>query len=404
MRTGSCVRRLGVAAAILVAAGAGCSSGGGEKAVVVDCDTPGVSADQVTLGFVYSDSGVGSAAQSSARSGMQARLGLANEQGGIHGRRIVYQWRDDANSLLQNAHVTEELVRRESVFGLVTATISLGDAMRRLEEQGVPVVGLAGEAGWAQHPNMFSYTYGESPETVGRYIQAAGGTTVAILTTGSAPATMEGAARYSGALQSVGLTVGSPIPYSAAGDSPTRVAQQLAEMGADSLVALSSPDDLAAILESVHTAGLNIVASVSYVGYDRGILAARGAQLAGVSVPVGFRPFEAGGAAMDRYRNAMARFAPETGQPEQQYAMFSYIYTDMFLRGLDLAGSCPTRQGFIDALRGVTAYDADGLIAPVSLRDNVGKLSTCNAFVQINPAGNAFDIVKESLCVDGTGS
>jgi branched-chain amino acid transport system substrate-binding protein len=35
---------------------------------------------------------------------------------------------------------------------------------------------------------------------------------------------------------------------------------------------------------------------------------------------------------------------------------------DLMIEGLKRAGKCPTRQGFIDNLRKVTAFDAHGLV------------------------------------------
>ncbi|CUU59244.1 ABC-type branched-chain amino acid transport system, substrate-binding protein [Parafrankia irregularis] len=407
MRAGVSVRRLAAITAVAVAgvAGvAGCSAADSRSEASVDCHSPGVTANQVNLGFVVSDSGIGADALASARFGVDARIGLANDEGGVHGRRVTYELADDGGSLSQGVSVTQALVQSKSVFGLITVTVALNDAMDQLDEQQVPVIGLAVESGWAEHPNMFSDSYGASPQTVSRYIQATGGTRVAIFTTGTGQATLDNADQYVNAMRSIGLTVAGSIPFNAATESAAWAAQQIAGMDADAILALSTPDDLAAIMQAVQAAHLNITASVALSGYDQRLLTAMGPRLAGVSFPVYFRPFEAGGPAMDRYRRAMNTFAPAAGQPEQQFAMFAYLYTDMFLRGLELAGPCPTREGFIDALRAVTRYDAGGLIAPVSFRDNIGKPTTCNAFVQINPAGTAFEVVRESLCADGSGT
>lgn len=401
MCLGSLTRTLGLAAAILVVAVASCSTPGAGSEAVAACNTPGVTSDQVKLGFVVSDSGIGSTEYSSARSGVEARIGLANEQGGINGRRIVYQWRDDANSSSQNARVTEELLR-ESVFGFVTATSASGGSLDSLAMQGVPVVGLAQPA-WAKYQNLFSYQYEISPETIGRYIQASRGTKVAFVAAGASAFTLGSIARYQAAFQSIGLATTETISYASSSDSPGRVAQQLADLGADSLIGFTVPQDFAAIMQATRAANLNLATSVSLAGYDRALLPTLGPALAGVSFPVDFRPFEAGGASIDRFRDAMTRFAPETTQPEQQFAMRAFIYTDLFLRGLNLAGNCPTREGFISALRRVSNYHADGLIVPMNLNTSAHQPLECYAFVKINPAGDAFQVVRERICADGAG-
>ncbi|CAI7979069.1 putative Leu/Ile/Val-binding lipoprotein transmembrane [Frankia sp. Hr75.2] len=366
------------------------------------CDSPGVTSDQVKFGLVFSDSGSGNQTLSSARAGVDARLGLADHEGGVNGRRPVYEWRDDAASPSQNAKAVAELVNVESVFGVVAITTSISGSIESLGSAGIPVVGLA-DASWKSHPNMFSNSYEMSPQTVGRYIQANGGTKVAFITAGASAFTASYVERYVSALQAMGLTMVGTVSYSS-GDSALRVAQQLVDSGADSLVSVTTPDDFASIMQAARSANAKLVSAVSLVGYDRGVLSTLGTALAGVSFPVYFRPFEAGGAAIERYRSAIARFAPELAMPEQQFAMYGYIYADLFIRGLEEAGACPTRESFISGLREVTGYDAGGLIEPVDLATNVGKPLECSAFVQVDPMGRIFQVTQERLCADGTGS
>ncbi|CAI7975949.1 MULTISPECIES: ABC transporter substrate-binding protein [unclassified Parafrankia] len=392
-----------MAATILVVAATSCSAGGGGSSASSACGAPGVTPDQVEIGFLVSDSGAGSAAYASARAGIDARIGLANDEGGIHGRLITYDWRDDQNSPSQNAHVTDDLLRSKPVFGLVAATSAISGSLENLSQQGIPVVGL-GRTDWAKYQNFFSYQYEPSRETIGRYIQSGGGSKVAFVTSGATTFTLDILARYKASFEALGLATTEPISYSRSTDSPAAVAQKLAATGANALVGFTAPQDLAAIMQAVRAAQLSFATSVSLTGYDRTILPTLGQSLAGVSFTVYFRPFEAGGPAIERYRSAMTRFAPQTTIPEQQFAMYAYIYTDLFLRGLELAGDCPTREGFISALRGVTDYDAGGLIQPVDIGNNASQPLDCYAFVQMNPAGNAFQVVREHLCADGTGT
>lgn len=401
MRVGGRLNRLAVAAAFFGAALVGCSTDGSAN-VGVACTAPGVTPGAVKIGFVVSDTGIGAEAFAAARAGMDARIGAANADGGIHGRRVEYAWRDDGGQPQQASQATQELVKQESVFGLVAVTVALSEAMPRLAEERVPVVGFAVEPGWARHQNMFSDSYNASAETVGRYIQAAGGEKVALITTGAAQTITDSAAQYANALRSIGLTVTATIPFAAAADSPAQVVARIKASGADSLLALSGPADIATIVSTARANGVTLDTVVGLSGYDQRLITAMGPQLGGVSFPVYFRPFEAGGPAIERFRDSMAKFAPESGNSDQQFAMFAYIYADMFLRGLELAGPCPSREGFISALRGVSDFDAGGLVAPVDLGTNVGKPSSCHAFVRINETGTAFVVDRERLCADGT--
>lgn len=403
MRSGGKTGPLAMAAAVLAAVVAGCAATGTGSETRTACNSPGVSADELKLGFVLSDSGAGSIALASARAGVDARLGLVNDRGGVNGRKITYVLRDDGTSLAKNARVVGDLVQDDSVFGLITTTVTLGDSMELLAREGIPVVGLASESRWGQYPNMFSFTYADSPGAIANYLQSSAGTKAGIIITGSAPSTYALAEEHTNALRAVGIAAES-VHFAAATDSPIRTARQLAQNGVNVLVGLSTLDDLAAILQAAPDAGLNLVASVALSGYDQRLLTTMGPRLAGVAFPVYFRPFEAGGPAIEEFRLAMIMHAPESGQPDQQLAMFAYIYTDMFLRGLELAGPCPTRESFIEGLRDTTDYDAGGLIAPVSLRDNAGKANPCVAMVRVNPAGTAFQVARERVCAGGAGS
>jgi ABC-type branched-subunit amino acid transport system substrate-binding protein len=392
---------LRMGAAILVAAATSCTPSGAASDASAACDSPGVTPTQVTLGFVYPDSGGSSSALAAARAGLDARIGLANEDGGVHGRRIVYEWRSDESSTSVAAVATRDLVQHDRVFGLVTASASLGDSMNSLTEQGVPVTGIAIEPAWAGRDNMFSFIYSASPVVVGRYLRAAHATRVAVIDALASAVSDQNTKSYEQGLQAAGIGTVKEFSYTAGLDDPAAVALKIKSFGADALLGITAPADFAQVVQATRAAGTHLVASVVLTGYDRGVLAQDGAALAGVSMPVFFRPFEAGGAAIESYEAAMARYAPEAGQPDQQFAMFAYISTDLFLEGLDRAGPCPTRAGFIKALRSVSAYDAGGLVAPVDLRDYSGRPVSCYAFVQVTPTGAAFDVASQRVCADG---
>jgi ABC-type branched-subunit amino acid transport system substrate-binding protein len=251
---------------------------------------------------------------------------------------------------------------------------------------------------------MFSFVYSASPVVVGRYIRAARGTRVAIITGDQSEVTSGITGEYLQGLKTAGISTVQAFPYVAGSGSPDQVASKIEDFGADALLGITAPDDFAKIVQATRAAGVSPAVSVVLTGYDRGLLSSIGPALAGVSMPVFFRPFEAGGPAIQRYKDAMTRYAPESTNTDQQFAMFTYINTDLFLRGLDLAGPCPTRDDFIKALRGVSSYDADGLIAPADLHDYSGKPLSCYAFVQVNPSGTAFATARERVCADGSTS
>ncbi|ABW13752.1 conserved hypothetical protein [Parafrankia sp. EAN1pec] len=102
-------------------------------------------------------------------------------------------------------------------------------------------------------------------------------------------------------------------------------------------------------------------------------------------------PFELNLPAHQTFISAMARYAHETQPMQQQSAVYGWISADLYLRGLQDAGECPTREGFMNALHAVHDYEAGGLLSSkVDFATNIGQLSTCYQFVQISQDGKEF--------------
>ncbi len=392
--------RLGVAAAImgLLVAGVGCSTAGPPDADG-PCNSPGVSKDQIKLGFIYPDTGVGSAVFAAARAGVDARLGLANAEGGVNGRRITYEWRDDEANPDTNGRVARDLVENTGVFGLIISSVAASGSARYLNEQGVPVTGLDAESVWAQYRNMFSFvSSAESAiDTFGTYVRQSGGTKAVMLIQPLSGAVASFGDKVIRSMRAAGVEA-TGLAYTEGVDDPATTGRRLAAEGTDVVLSLLDARSLAEILGAMRSAGAAPKSTLSFTGYDTGLLRQLGPVMAGVSIPLYFLPFEAGGPPLEEYRNAVHRYAPQLSSPDQEFALRSYIETDLFLRGLADAGACPTRASFIRNLHNVSNYNARGLIAPISIRDDFGRQQTCYAFVRANAAATAFEVTQKQLC------
>jgi ABC-type branched-subunit amino acid transport system substrate-binding protein len=380
--------------ALLFSAVAGC--GGTTDAAAVDsCASPGVSADQVAVGLVYPDTGALAPAFTAARSGFQARLSLANADGGVQGRRVDVRWVDDGGLSTTNAVVVTDLVRREGVFGVAELTIAASGSASYLAEAGVPVVGLATESVWNDYDNMFAASYqyasGGSVSTFGDFVVAQGGTKVAIVE----DPLSQSARRYSdqlvASMDGRGVETVARIPFTAGQNSATRTAEAVAESGADVLVGEVTADSFREVLVAARQRGLTFRVALSPTAYDKALLARAGQDLAGMTAFFTHIPFESDSPSLASFRHTMRTYAPETADPDQPVVLGSYVAADMFLRGLEAVGTCPTRADFLVALRALTHYDAAGLIpGGVDLSTNRGKLAECYSFATVNAEGNAF--------------
>lgn len=380
---------------------AGCSAAGGPNSTGSGCDTPapGVTPDEVKIGFVISDRGISANVFQPARSAVEARIGVANEAGGVHGRKIVYEWRDDQSDAGINLQAARDLVESQNVFGILEMTgVAVGSAAY-LNEHAVPVVGRAIEPVWSDYRNMFSYANlvpSTAVDTFGIFAKSLGGSRAAILSAHVVPASRAAGNLFAQSLTAAGIEVVADIDYTPGTISPDRVARQIRESGADTLMAALGPEDFATVYAAAQEAGAQLLA-LTPMGYDRNVLQTFGPKLAGVYIFLSLQPFELETPAHQAYRDAMARYAPELQPPEQEAALGTYITTDLLLRGLEEAGPCPTREAFIANLRAVDDFDGGGLMAgSVDLEAGFGQPSRCYTFVRVNPAGSAFEAVTDT--------
>ncbi|MCK9893677.1 ABC transporter substrate-binding protein [Frankia sp. AgB32] len=384
--------------AVLSASLAGCSSA--DQVSAAPCGTPGVTDHQIDLGVLIPASGPASSQSEAARAGIDARLGAANAAGGVHGRRVTYQWRDDQGSAEVNGIAARDLVEQRQVFGLIEPTVAAGGSVAYVTQRAIPVTGTALDQAWSSAPTMFAATAvaGEAVDMPGRFVLGEGGHRAVIITTALSSATSTTADYYARSLTAAGVTTAATFTFASGADDPTELARRIAATHADTVIGVLDPRDLIAIVSALRDGNHQPKVVLSATGYNHTLLATYGTRMAGISIPVYYRPFELGGPGVDAYVAAMRRFAPQITQPEQDIAVASYISTDIFLRGLDLASSCPTRAGFVDALRAVNSYDANGLISPISFRPGSASPLVCSSYVQANAAGNAFVVTEPNLC------
>lgn len=397
-------RRLAVAVAsvtFLACVGTACSSDSVETSTGA-CDSPGVRSDQVSLGLVFPDTGPLAATLAPVRSGVEARVQEANAAGGVHGRKIVYEWRNDAASPDTNNHAVHELVESEHVFGLVEATVAATGSAAYLNELGVPVTGFAAEKVWTQYRNMFTHFYlatdAPSVDTFGTYVRAQGGHRAAVIKPDVASSGVDINATVTTSLVAAGIEV-IPTPYTFNPDTSdfTRLGQQIRDSGADVVVGSMPAENYAKVLDGLRAAGADVKVALSASGYDQSLLASTGHSLAGLSIYLTYLPFEADTPAHRRYLTAMARYAPELTPPTQEWALSAYIATDMFLHGLELAGTCPTRAGFVAALSASTDFDAGGLLpGAINMREQFGQPNHCYAFARVNQSGTGYEVVSNN--------
>ncbi|OHV44574.1 ABC transporter substrate-binding protein [Pseudofrankia sp. BMG5.36] len=389
-----------VASVALTSAIVGCSAPAGSTGSTgtTSCPSPGVSKDAIKVGLVYPDSGPLSGPFKTVRAGVEARIAKQNAAGGVGGRRIEVTWRDDESDPSANLTAARDLVENVGVFGLLEETAVASGSASYLADKGIPVAGIVAESVWGQYRNMFAFAYpyttGPSVTTLGTYVAKAGGTRAIMVVSAVNPSSHGVAEKDAASLRSAGVSVVGQVSYAEQVTGSQVVVDAARDQQANVVVAELSGDALATIVQALRAAGISLKAAVGPDGYDRSLLGRYGADIAGMSVYLTTPSFQAQSAALDAYRAAIATYAPEQADAQQETTLQGYITADLFVRGLEAAGPCPTRAAFLSGLRAVRDYDAGGLLAqPLDMTAGFGQLNTCYNFVRVNPAGSDFDVV-----------
>ncbi|EFC84266.1 Extracellular ligand-binding receptor [Parafrankia sp. EUN1f] len=395
------------AAALFSATTLSACLGGTTAADRADCNTPGVTANQVNAGLIYPDTGMAADVFTAFRAGVDARFGAANAAGGVNGRHLVLTPRNDESTASLNLAVSQELIEKERVFAVLEGSVVTGGGAEYLMKAGVPVVGLAVEDVWAKNRNMFTFAYNFSGtgtvNTFGKFAKKYGGTRAIIYHNAlDSSVSTPFADQFTTSFNAVGI----PSSLVAGDNDPS--ASQIAEVirhiradGADTFVGNLDAPGTAKIISAVRDAGLqlNVILSAAQAPTPE-LLAQYGTNLAGVTTFTSYLPLEVESAANTAYRNAISAYAPSLQNANETLALVGYLVGDIYVRGLEEAGDCPTRQGFIDGLRAVKDYNAGGLTNKIDFDADFGKVEQCYSFSRVNAAGTGMEVVETDFCGD----
>ncbi|MCK9903010.1 ABC transporter substrate-binding protein [Frankia sp. Cpl3] len=339
------------------------------------------------------------------RAGVDARLGVANAAGGVHGRKVTYVWRDDESASAVNLASARDLLSTDEVFGIVEASAEAYGSSALLHDSGIPVVGIALDPTWASNDNMFSFTNmmakNSSVSIWGDFVAAQGGRRALIFRRTSSAASDILATRMSDSLQAAGVAILGNDEISTLTLVPAVIGERIKATAADTVVFAMDAENSYRIVAAARAAGAAIrVALVPPDGYDPRALHDWGSDIAGTYSYLPITPFEVSTPVYRGFFNAMAAYAPQLQPPNQTFAAEGWIAADMYLRGLAMVGGCPSRAEFISSLRSVQAYDAEGLLpASLNISTSVGEIIRCLHFVQVAPDGTHFaQVTPTPLC------
>lgn len=360
----------------------------------------GVTDTEVVFGNWGPQSGP-AAAWGSVTTAIDAYFRYINDQGGIHGRQLVLQSRDDGYDPARTVSAVRELIDREGVFAFVggVGTANGLAALPLIQRAGVPWVGPAsGSEQFAEQSNGLVYAtftdYVVEAALMTRHaVQELGSTNIAIFyqNDGYGQAGLRGLEEEVARLQEQGydVTVGDKVSYERGTTNLGVQALRLRGSGANTVLLFSDPTAAATLVNEFQRLDFapQMLATVTLLDPSLMALPAMQGALFSVflrlpSVIVG----EGNGdpIADQLYQDVIVAYAPEIARDPFR-ALAGIAFAQPAVEALKAAGPDLTRESFIAALQAIDGY-SEGLYNAISFAGTY-KGNNSVMLLQVTPQG-----------------
>ena len=381
-----------------------------------ESSTTGVTSKSVTVGNVSIVSGPVPGLFEGAPIGVKAYFAMVNAQGGVHGRKLIVDSKDDAFSGQQNQTETQSAINSD--FALV-GSFSLFDGFgcaALASNTAVPDVSVTLDAGTDALPNDFSVQPLSGQESLGpvEYYKKhfPKDTTVGVIVSDVASAKKQIAEQLA-AMKSVGYKIGYVEDVNPLQSDFTTSVINMKNAGVNA-VDLGGVDwqDAAIFVQNAATQnwhpGLIFTTGPAYA--DQFISHAGGPAVTnGIQVGQVYALYLGQDAktvpAVKQFLTYVKKVNP-SWVPDL-YTLFGWASADLFVQALKAAGPNPTRGAVIAQLKKITSFTANGLMAT---SDPPAKtLSPCflmaviknGTYVRELPTGSGFDCDAKSFDASG---
>ncbi len=360
----------------------------------------GVTDTEVVFGNWGPQSGP-AAAWGSVTTAIDAYFRYINDQGGIHGRQLVLQSRDDGYDPARTVSAVRELIDREGVFAFVggVGTANGLAALPLIQRAGVPWVGPAsGSEQFAEQSNGLVYAtftdYVVEAALMTRHaVQELGSSNIAIFyqNDGYGQAGLRGLEEEVARLQEQGydVTVGDKVSYERGTTNLGVQALRLRGSGANTVLLFSDPTAAATLVNEFQRLDFapQMLATVTLLDPSLMALPAMQGALFSVflrlpSVIVG----EGNGdpIADQLYQDVIVAYAPEIARDPFR-ALAGIAFAQPAVEALKAAGPDLTRESFIAALQAIDGY-SEGLYNDISFAGTY-KGNNSVMLLQVTPQG-----------------
>jgi branched-chain amino acid transport system substrate-binding protein len=401
-RTKTGVLLAAVVALPLVAAG--CSSASSSSSTTGSTSPPttagatgthAATGSPITIAYISSLTGEGASQDGSSPAGFTARIDMQNAEGGIDGHKLVGEIIDDQTNPSEIATAVQ--TADSNAFGIVSQSPLFFLAAKYPQQAGVPVTGSYDDGPeWGTQPytNMFASDNGSVNPSypvntqIGDFLKAHGGTNLGSYGYSISPSSSRAAIGTGQSFEHAGGTVGvldTTVPFGSV--DFTAAALVAKQKGVNAMVPALDNDSNYALATALTQAGVKLKAVLFATGYQPDTIGSPvWNDLQGDYFMSLFRPFSLPNAGTEQMQSAMEKYAGFTSTQFPTFSQYeAWAGADLMIKGLLLDGANPTRSGVISKLRGVTSYNANGLL-PVTLdyATNFGKNppKTCAWIVQ----------------------
>ena len=408
------------AVALLVTACGSSKSGTAAPSGTTGGGSGTASGSPITIALVTSLTGIAGPEFKRSPQGFLARIALQNAQGGVNGHPLKGVVIDDEGNLGQETTAVQTAVQTKGALAVVSVTPFMFAGYRYLQQNGIPVTGGSfdgPEWGIAPNTNMFASDSGSVDPNypantgTGAFIKAFGGTAAAAAGYGISPSSAQSAKNFVVAAQHAGFKnayLNTSIPFG--GVDFTAASLAIKASGADTIYGSMDNNSNFALVQAVKNTNAHVKIFTFPTGLQPDIINSPSwPGLQGVYFSTSFVPTQLNTPATKAFQDALLKYQSVAVSDFPSFDVYeSWLGADLMIKGLQAAGSNPTRAGIISALRQVKGYDGGGLLPETTDYSTIfghDRPITCTYALKAGPTG--FDMASTTpICgsdIPGTG-
>lgn len=326
----------------------------------------------ITIAYITSLTGEGAPEDSDSPKAFEARLDLQNAEGGVHGHKLVPLIIDDQTNPSTIATAVQDADSK--ALGIVSQSALFFLADKYPNEAGVPVTGSYDDGPeWGTQPytNMFASDEGSvNPKypvntQIGDFLKAHGGTVLGSYGYGISPSSSRAATATADSFEHAGGKSGvlnTSIPFGSV--DFTSIALAAKQAGINAMVPAMDANSNYALAQALEQAGVKLKATLYATGYQPSVInSSVWNTLQGAYFFSPFRPWSLPNAGTEQMQAALEKYAHFTKSQFPDFGQYeAWAGADLMIKGLEMAGSNPTRAAVIKDLRSIKSYNANGLL------------------------------------------